>query len=259
MIDLSDVSFTIPIRIDSQERLENFILVVTYLTEKLHTNIIILEDDKEQKLVFDNPPQNIKYIFQRNEDPFFHKTKLINQLCNESTTSIVAIYDCDILFSEEQYMTSAELIRNGLCDFCLPFNGHVYKVERMFIRNIMKELSIRSFPKLSILPYRARGGCVFYKKSSFIKGGMANERIKSWGCEDDEMIERFTKLGFIVKTVNGCIYHLDHPRGINSSAAFPLYEKNCNELKKIISLNKNELENYIKSWEWLNYYSNQEG
>jgi predicted glycosyltransferase involved in capsule biosynthesis len=259
MIDLSDVTFTIPIRIDFQERLENFILLLTYLTEKFSTNIIILEDDNEQKIVFDNPPQSIKYIFQRNEDPLFHKTKLINQLCNKSDTSIVAIYDCDILFSEEQYITSAELIRKGLCDLCLPSDGQVYEVERMFVRNIVKELSISSFPKLRALGSGATGGCVFYNKASFIRGGMANEHIKSWGCEDREMIDRFTKLGFKVKTVKGCLYHLEHPRGINSLATHPFYEQNCKELGKIRSINKNELENYIKTWEWLNFCTDQEG
>lgn len=73
MIDLSDVTFTIPIRIDSQARLENFIIVLTYLLENFQTNIIILEDDSEQKISFDNPPKPVKYISIKMKILFFTK------------------------------------------------------------------------------------------------------------------------------------------------------------------------------------------
>ena len=104
MIDLSDVTFLMPVRIDSAERLENFIIVVSYLIEKFETNIMILEDDGHQNISFDTPPRGIRYAFQQNEDPLFHKTRLINRLAGEAATSIVALHDCDVIFPLNQYV-----------------------------------------------------------------------------------------------------------------------------------------------------------
>ncbi len=42
-IDLKDVTFIIPVRIDSIERLENLQLVTNYLLENFQTHILIVE------------------------------------------------------------------------------------------------------------------------------------------------------------------------------------------------------------------------
>ena len=250
MLDLSDVTFTIPLRIDSQDRLENFIIILSYLVEKFETNIIILEDDGEQKISFDSPPKCVKYIFQKNEELLFHKAKLINQLCKEARTPIVALHDCDVLFPEEQYIKSADSIRSGLCDLCLPHDSFVYDIERIFARNILKDFSVKSLPTCNVMAISGNGGCVFYNKTSFVKGGMANENIRSWGTEDAEILMRFNKLGFKVKRIEGYFYHLKHPRGINSSKLNTSFEQDQNEFKKIASMTNNELEDYIATWKW---------
>jgi hypothetical protein len=251
MIDLSDVTFTIPIRIDSKERLENFILILSFLLQHFHTNVIIMEDDCAQQIFFDKPPDRVKYIFNKNKDPLFHKTKLINQLCREANTPIAALYDCDVLFSLSQYSEAAESIRNHQCDLCLPSDSQVYQIERYFVNNLVNDLSVSSLPTGYSIGKGALGGCVFYRKASFIEGGMANEHFKSWGWEDVEMFNRFTKLGFTVKKIPGFIYHLQHPCGINSGRSHDFYKTNCEEYAKIELMNKAELEDYIKTWEWI--------
>jgi hypothetical protein len=46
-IDLKDVTFVIPVRIDCIERLENIFLIIDYLYSLFDTNIIVLESDKK--------------------------------------------------------------------------------------------------------------------------------------------------------------------------------------------------------------------
>jgi hypothetical protein len=219
--------------------------------QKFETNIILLEDDSEQRLSFDSPPTCTKYIYQKNDELLFHKAKLINQLCREARTPIVALHDCDVLFPEEQYIKAADSIRSGLFDLCLPHDSFVYDIERIFARNILRDLSVKSLPTCNIAGIAANGGCVFYRKTSFIKGGMANENIRSWGTEDAEIVMRFNKLGFKVKRLEGCLYHLKHSRGINSSKLDTFFERDQNEFKKIASMTNNELEDYIATWEWV--------
>ena len=49
-IDLKDCTFAIPVRIDSNDRMENLQLILMYLTHHFDTNIIVIENDKESKL-----------------------------------------------------------------------------------------------------------------------------------------------------------------------------------------------------------------
>ena len=46
---------------------------------------------------------------------------------------------------------------------------------------------------------------------------MENEFMISYGPEDIDRFERFTKLGFNIKRISGILYHLDHHIGVNSS------------------------------------------
>ena len=61
-IDLKDVTFIIPIRIDSDDRKRNIDLVVSYLLTHFNTNVIIKESSSKQNFDLSNI---IKNIWQR--------------------------------------------------------------------------------------------------------------------------------------------------------------------------------------------------
>ena len=44
-IDFSDVTFLIPVRVDSVIRIENLMATIRFLQRNFHTNIIVLEAD----------------------------------------------------------------------------------------------------------------------------------------------------------------------------------------------------------------------
>lgn len=44
---------------------------------------------------------------------------------------------------------------------------------------------------------------------------MENENFYGWGPEDWERIERWKNLGYRIKTIDGVLFHLIHPRDMN--------------------------------------------
>lgn len=49
MIDLSNVTFIIPLRIDTDDRLRNIILVTSFLLNRFNCKVIIKESDEMSK------------------------------------------------------------------------------------------------------------------------------------------------------------------------------------------------------------------
>ena len=109
MIDLSNVTFIIPLRIDSDDRLRNIILSTSFLLSKFDCKVIIKESDDMSK--FDTwarpliesivDTKNLTYIFEENYDEHFHRTRLLNEMILETTTDIVVNYDSDIILPIE--------------------------------------------------------------------------------------------------------------------------------------------------------------
>ena len=45
---------------------------------------------------------------------------------------------------------------------------------------------------------------------------MENEKYYGWGSEDSDRHERWKIFGYNIYRSSGCLFHLTHPRGINS-------------------------------------------
>jgi len=120
--DLSDLTFIIPLRIDSIDRLENILFATNYILEYFQTNIIVWEADERntmllQKLI--NP--NIKHIFHEDHDPIFYRTKYINTIVKTVDTPYIAIWDADVIVQKEQIISSVKLLRRKKADFVYPY------------------------------------------------------------------------------------------------------------------------------------------
>jgi predicted glycosyltransferase involved in capsule biosynthesis len=240
--NLSDVTFTIPIRIDSEERLENLKLVINYLTTHFDTNIMVQENDVEPKV------QNIvdDYTFIQDTNIFFYRTRILNQMCRRVTTPIIVNYDCDVLFPTDNYAISAEVIRSDQVDGVYPYDGLFLDIGRHY----MEQLKAANFSNIQgdVLNPKSVGGCIFWNREAYIKGGMENERFISWGTEDVERHERFLKLGYRVARLTGPLYHIHHLRIPINHKNNPFQSHNDSELKKVMEMSKEELQEYIKSW-----------
>jgi predicted glycosyltransferase involved in capsule biosynthesis len=256
MIDLSDVTFTIPVKIDQPDRVRNLQMCLNYIRSNFKTRLIISEMDENQKvkdLITDIP---CKYIFMKTSSPYFHRTMMLNFMAKQAETPIIVNYDCDVLLPIENYVEAAELIRNKKADMVYPYDGNFYDVPTELIHSIKEKNSITHINPSSCRNLRPEansvGGAVFWSKQKFIEVGMENENFVSWGYEDNERYARALKLGAIVKRCKTGLFHLHHGSSLNSAnGVHPFYQKNEQEWLKVNGMNEENLKNYVKGWSWV--------
>lgn len=256
-INLKDVTFLIPVRIDSENRLENLYIVLQYLDKFFDTNIIIIESDNKAKVDKNILPASCVYKFIRDDNILLHRTKINNELIRKAQTKIVSLSDTDVIIPIKQITESIRLIRQNTAQMVYPYDGSFVSVDslfkEMFLKIIDDELLILNQTKFLVGVKRSFGGTVFVNRDDYINAGMENEYFESWGPEDLERWKRMKILGYTIKRTEGNLFHLPHERFINSS--YNNTESRIaymEEYFKICNLRKKELRNYIKTWVWVN-------
>lgn len=250
--DLKDVSFLIPIRVDSNERFENIHWIIEFIKEYFTTTIIVLEADKDefvQSLLID------KKLFIKDHDPIFHRTRYLNQMIRHSTTNFIAVWDADVLTNSKQIIEAVTILRKEKTEVVFPYDGHFYEVPHI-IRNIYKEkkdfnILEKNWEKF-LLYYWTHffGGAFIINRKAYIDSGMENENFYGWGPEDEERVKRWEILGYKIERTNGPMFHFDHPRKNSWFASKELQIQNRKELIKVCQMNRNQLSSYVKSFEW---------
>ena len=272
--NLTDTTFIIPIKIESDDRLRNAITVCCFLLSKFDTNILIKEVNSEP--VFENEalPQikefigdisNISYYFEKESDnTFFHKTRYFNELLSKCDTDVVSAYDIDVLLPVSSYLKSEKMCK-GEYDLVYPFGfgtqeNQVKWQKKVFasdelVSHFLNENFDFSIFESSCQKDRAQWGhAQFFKRESYIKGGMENENFKAWGPEDEEKHYRFPKLGYNIGRIFDWVYHLEHSRGDDSERTNIYFHDNLKLMEDIRSLSVEELRNYYNTQEYLKKY-----
>ena len=257
MLDLSNATFIIPVRLDSFDRAFNFEYIINYLCRNLKTNIIIFEQDTFQKagqiLNRINPIETkIDYRFEQSEDTIFHRTRILNEMLFDVKTKVVVNYDCDVLLKPDTYLKAYNEILNGV-DLCYPF--FFGESQKQILRpGIHSDLT--DMPAVEHLPAQAQyGHCCFLNTESYKQMGGENESFISWGPEDIERCYKAQTLGYNVKWLDDCyVFHIEHVRGINSGRDNPHFE-NCEKLfEHIKSLPAEDLREYYNTAPYLKKY-----
>jgi hypothetical protein len=247
-IDLSDVTFVIPVKYDHPHREENLLLCIEYLQHHFNTNIIIGEIGNHFKY-FEENVRRIEFDL-----PYFHRTKMLNDLSMAANTPYVINYDCDVFVSPVQIVKAIYDLRNG-DDFVYPYDGRFARVPRNELNTIHKYMDVGmlkgNYTGNSHKDFKSVGGAIAYNVKSFIKAGGENENFISYAPEDIERKYRFETLGFKVERVSGSLFHLDHYVSLDSSPKHQHFDNNKKELEKIKGLSKEDLTNYVKSWKEL--------
>ena len=254
--DLLDTSFLIPLRVDSIERLENIYIIVSYIHQHFRTNIILVEGDDSPKTDPTLFPESVRYLFVKDKNIKFHRTKYINLLIKLANTPYIAIYDVDVIIPFLQIEKAIKEIRNKIYHVVYPYSGGFISVDilmkAMFSKLLNAELFESNKGKLNIGSTRSYGGCVFLSKESYVEAGMENENLKCWGPDDVERRKRMMILDYKIKRIDGNLYHLPHPRLINSS-----YNDANNRIEliteylNVCSMTKKDLKEYIETWSWI--------
>jgi len=263
MIDLKDVTFIIPVRIESNDRYSNADIVLNYLCRNFTTNIIIMEHDTDPKIpaILSNVQKGnteIKYHFIKNggNEPIFHRTKFLNEMLNMVTTPVVVNYDVDILLDPKTYVKCRDLILNGK-DLVYPYflGNSQYQINYNGRGKISKNYDLSSLEYNDYKMTRSEfGHCQFFNTESYIKGGMENEGFISYAPEDQERGYRFKKMGYNVMWSDDFVYHIEHTRGINSSGHNPMMENNNKLFQFIKDMSLEDLVRYYKNIDYLKKY-----
>src|SRR5690606_14185897 len=100
---LKDLTFLIPLRLDSVHRIENLQMTIEHLLTHFDTNIHVHETGSnnngvQKKLLY----TKFKYHFVDDYDPNFHRTYYINRMIERCKTPLVAGWDSDVISPPNQ-------------------------------------------------------------------------------------------------------------------------------------------------------------
>lgn len=246
-IDLTDVTFVIPIRVDSEARKENFDILIHYLTKHFNTNILVVESDVEEKV-----PKLPFYTKVFIESEHCHRTKMLNMGFRLATTPYVVNQDVDCLFKIEAYLDALKNLKeNPDCVFSFPYDGNFRGVSEEQKKEISSSLSVEnvSLLKTEYMHHASVGGAFFANKKLYLEIGGENPNYQTWGNEDNDRIVRAEKFGYKIMRSPYVLYHLPHPRVGN------FYHPQNNgipdrpdELQRIMNMGIEELKAYIATW-----------
>ena len=258
-----NLTFLIPTRIETEDRLRNIISVVSYLLKHTDAKVIIKEVALHNNFLFRALPiikkyvdiSNLTFLYEESNEPLFCKSKVLNDLIVESDTKFVANYDADCILPVESYHKAYAMLENDQADVVYPYQCGIYQWRSTYNMNIfnsfMNTLSTNVLDKDKSLSNSTIGWTQFIKRQTYIDCYMMNENFVSWGCEDDEFYFRMSTLGNRIARVNNYVYHLEHSRTHNSWFSNPNFNNNYNLWNTIKTFDRNQLVNYYKDQEYL--------
>ncbi len=266
-MDLKEATFIIPIRIESSDRLRNVITTTAFLLENFETNIMIKEVDSESVFKRDALPVlndildvelNVNHIFEKSDDPLFHRQRVLNEMIAESKTEIVINYDCDVLLPLNSYHEAYQSILHHTHDVVYPYGQGMYQRQVSATDEVVSQfLETGNFEILdnhSTEHTSDFGWVQFFNRQVYVDGGMENENFKAYAPEDKERFYRFNILDYNVGRINDYVYHLEHSRGQNSWFSNPYMQSNMQEWEKIQTMNKKQLKEYYSKQNYLKKY-----
>ena len=219
--DLTDFTFLMPLRIDSEKRRENAETSISFILRYFNTTFIVMEGDGSKKYNPDFQTGNLLYEFIDDNNVFFHKTKYINRLIESASTRFIVVWDADVIAHPDQVLESVMVLRKEEAIISIPYDGRVYICD-----NSLSDL-FRSIPNAEILlklapclpfmyGYCSTGGAFLTDRNKYFEAGGENENFLGWGPEDFERVKRMEILHQTVHFAKGPLFHLWHPRGRTS-------------------------------------------
>ncbi len=285
-ISLPESTLIMPFRgdPDNPSRIKCLELTLDNLTKLLDVEIFIAEHNHKPTFDLDRARwPNVRYDFIKcpEEDPF-NRTGTLNYLIKNANGKVIFNHDADLIIHPEAYYYAEKLLLGNHVDCVIPHNGLVWNYshefdnsKHMFLINSFSEIDkIRKefyegtidYTKLNneILNLhleQAVGGVVALRKETYIRCGMENELIKSWGFEDLERLSRFTNLN--LRIIGGgkrdnkifskfSIFHFDHDRATtNNGSGHEFLKQNKKIYETMYQASTDTTIKAINSWPWV--------
>ena len=262
-----NLTFLMPCRIESEDRLKNVITSVGYLAHNFPgSKILIKEVDKQSvfkeqvvpvfEKIFGQVPKNITHIFEQSDEKFFHKTRILNDLLVASDTEIVYNYDVDVVYPISSYHTAYKMIVEYGYDAVYTYGCGIYQWAvdypiDLFNAFIQSKFDLNVLEPGCKLQPSVMGWGQMIKRQVEIDSGLWNENFISWGAEDCEFYFRANSLGCKVGRINDWIWHFEHARTHNSHYHNPKFMDNHNLWQWIRNQNPQSLYQYMVSQDYL--------
>jgi len=276
-ITLPRTAICIPVRIDSTERLRNLQVSMRYLFDHLNMTIFLGEYDTDPKLkefvaswnLPTDGQQKLRYYFWKAENDVFlpcWTRNTLAQYAEELGFQTLVFWDTDIIIHHRCIQAAVLNLQDedSTVIAVYPF-GTFFYLEEEYTRDLLKTAPsstaiMQQLMKLmavnknyALRCFLVRGGCVVFDAAAFRRIGMYNANMISFAPEDEELSVRMSKLGYHFGLVmTGCLYHLYHPRGHNSSETLnPYFGQNLRIYNKIVSMTPAEIKDHVETWPWI--------
>jgi hypothetical protein len=252
---LDDLTFVVPFKIESPERAENLKNCVKFFA-KTGARFIFSEEffGWRHGVTYEIKETIPSIKLQPVTCPVekgapFYKTRAVNRAFSEVETEFFGVLDCDVICKYEQLTAAMVALREYLTDFVYPFDGRFVEVPRRLVPAFLAG-TLSGPTDFQIINNNSPGGLVMGRSEIFRQIGGMNENFVSWGPEDMELHERVLKLNKRAARINGAIFHMEHPRGPDSSDKNPHFEANNREYARIIGMDCESLQKEVDSWSW---------
>ena len=255
---MNNITFIIPVRIDSHYRLRNLTSVLNFfLNSAQNTKFIITEGDVSTKIETIPASERVCKLFRHDDNPIFHRTKYVNDVLRTLDDEIVAVWDCDAIGSFDNISQAADMLSQTEDVMAYPYNGIFWSVGEYHSELFSKSLDLRVLtdfpqPRALMCGYHSVGGAFLVNVKRYKKYGWENEYFKGWGPEDAERYARLEILGKKPVRVDAELFHLYHTRGINSGTSdHGLAMSTKKEYAHVCGMTSEELKEYISTWNWI--------
>jgi len=261
---MMNLTFLIPTRIETEDRLRNIISSVSYLLRHVPAKVIVKEVSGRNTFLHRALPEikkyadtdNLTYLYEENNEPLFCKSKVLNDLIVASKTKVVVNYDADCILPTTSYEKAYTAINDGHADVVYPYGCGIYQWKADFNMEIYEEF-VQSWNGTSVLDKNKTlsnstiGWCQFVNRQKYIDSYMMNENFVSWGCEDDEFYFRMSTLGNRIARIDDYVYHLEHGRTHNSWFSNPNFNNNYQLWNTIKTFDRDQLVEYYENQDYL--------
>lgn len=204
---MKDISFIIPIRVDTEDRIDNCLVILRFI--KMHfpeSEVLLMEQDAATKT--DRILEVFPFVrrhFELNPGRF-SKSAAVNSGVSLSSRMLICMCDTDILLHPEAIRRAAQFLRKNSGRVVIPHNKIFLDVSGALKDEISISLDMDKYGKVlrfsdapvrDDLILRENNGGIFMAGKEVLQlvGGL-NKKMISYGWEDAEFTRRVDKLGF---------------------------------------------------------------
>jgi predicted glycosyltransferase involved in capsule biosynthesis len=267
---MKDLTYLMPCRIETDDRLRNVITSVSYILNNFpEAKIILKEVDKVSNFSEHALPKikkyvkdvsQLKHIFEQSDESFFHKTRILNDLCVASDTNILYNHDVDVVVPKKSHELAYHSIKVEGSDAVYPFGCGIYQWAVNYSDELLdkflssydgKDFDLTVLEGNIVRIPSSIGWGQMITKTCEVSAGLWNEEFISWGAEDCEFYYRINLFGFKVGRVIDDIYHFEHGRTFNSHYHNPKFQANDRLWNWIRTQDKEELTRYYSTLDYI--------